>query len=68
VTTSGTNRIQIDLSRHRVNRDPARKSGGCRVVMGVQSCELRDDSKVGADWDVMLIENGEPRRCARGSG
>ena len=32
----------------------------------VQSCELRDDSKAGAGWDVMLLENGEPlvsRRC-----
>jgi hypothetical protein len=34
----------------------------------VQSCELRDDSRAGAGWDVMLLENGEPlfsRRCAR---
>ena len=33
----------------------------------VQSCELRDDSKAGAGWDVMLLEDGEPlfsRRCA----
>jgi hypothetical protein len=32
----------------------------------VQSCELRDNSGVGAGWDVMLLENGEPlfsRRC-----
>src|SRR5262245_17907408 len=31
-----------------------------------QSCELRDDSKAGAGWDVMQFENGEPlfsRRC-----
>jgi len=33
----------------------------------IQSCELRDDSKVGAGWDVMVLEDGEPlfsRRCA----
>jgi hypothetical protein len=33
----------------------------------VQSCELRDDSRAGAGWDVMLLENGEPlssRRCS----
>jgi hypothetical protein len=33
----------------------------------VQSGELRDDSRVGAGWDAMLLENGEPllsRRCA----
>jgi hypothetical protein len=32
----------------------------------LQSCELRDDSKAGAGWDVMLLEDGEPlfsRRC-----
>jgi hypothetical protein len=32
----------------------------------VQSCELHDDSAVGAGVDVMLLENGEPllsRRC-----
>jgi hypothetical protein len=32
----------------------------------VQTCELRDDSKAGAGWDVMLLESGEPllsRRC-----
>jgi hypothetical protein len=32
----------------------------------VQSCELRDDSRAGAGWDVMQLENGEPlfsRRC-----
>lgn len=31
-----------------------------------QSCELRDNSRVGAGWDVMLLEAGEPlfsRRC-----
>ena len=30
-------------------------------------CELRDDSKAGAGWDVLLLENDEPlfsRRCA----
>ena len=33
----------------------------------VQTCELRDDSKAGAGWDVMLLLDGEPvisRRCA----
>ena len=25
-----------------------------------QSRELRDDSKVGAGWDVMILEAGEP--------
>ena len=32
----------------------------------VQSCELRDNSRVGAGWDVMWFQNGEPlfsRRC-----
>ena len=26
----------------------------------VQFCELRDDSKAGAGWDVMVLEDGEP--------
>ena len=33
----------------------------------MQSCELRDDSKAGAGWDVMILQDGEPlfsRRCA----
>lgn len=33
----------------------------------VQLCELRNDAAVGAGWDVMLLEDGEPlfsRRCA----
>lgn len=33
----------------------------------IQLCELRDNTPVGAGWDVMLIENEEPlfsRRCA----
>jgi len=33
----------------------------------VQSCELRDDSKAGAGWDCLVLENDEPlfsRRCA----
>ena len=32
----------------------------------VQSCELRNDSKAGAGWDMMVLEDGEPlfsRRC-----
>jgi hypothetical protein len=38
----------------------------CDATGRVQSCELRDDSKAGAGWDVMLVENGEPlfsRQC-----
>jgi hypothetical protein len=33
----------------------------------VQSCELRNDLKADAGWDVMILEDGEPlfsRRCA----
>jgi hypothetical protein len=33
----------------------------------VQSCELRNDSKAGAGWDVMLLEGNEllySKRCA----
>jgi hypothetical protein len=33
----------------------------------VQTCEIRDDTKAGAGWDVLLLENDEPlfsRRCA----
>jgi hypothetical protein len=36
-----------------------------------QTCELRDDSKVGAGWDVMVLEDGEPlfsRRCVDEKG
>jgi len=36
----------------------------------VQTCELRDDSKAGPGWDVMLLEDGEPllsKRCATDS-
>jgi hypothetical protein len=32
----------------------------------MQTCELRDNSRVGAGWDVMLLKNGDPlfsRRC-----
>jgi hypothetical protein len=32
----------------------------------VQSCELHDDSRVGAGWDVLVLFDGEPtfsRRC-----
>jgi hypothetical protein len=32
----------------------------------VQTCELRDDTKVGAGWDVLIVIDGEPyfsRRC-----
>jgi hypothetical protein len=37
----------------------------------VQSCELRNDSKAGAGWDVQVFENGEllfSRRCADEKG
>jgi hypothetical protein len=33
----------------------------------VQSCQLRDNTRARAGWDVMLLENGEPlfsRRCS----
>jgi hypothetical protein len=33
----------------------------------VQSCELRDNSRAGAGWEVQLLEGGEmlvSRRCA----
>ena len=36
------------------------------VTGRVQSCELRDDSKVGAGWDVLMLQDDEPlfsRRC-----
>jgi hypothetical protein len=36
------------------------------VTGRVQSCELRGDSKVGAGWDVLMLEDDEPlfsRRC-----
>jgi hypothetical protein len=32
----------------------------------LQFCELRDDARAGAGWDVVLLDNGEPllsRRC-----
>jgi hypothetical protein len=32
----------------------------------MQSCELRYDSKVGAGWDVLMLQDDEPlfsRRC-----
>lgn len=32
----------------------------------VQTCELRDDSKDGKGWNVMILQDGEPllsRRC-----
>jgi len=37
----------------------------------VQTCELRNDSKAGAGWDVMVLEDGEPvfsRRCVDEKG
>ena len=46
----------------------ARKRGAAEVQTAtrVQTCELRDDSKAGAVWDVMILQDGEPlfsRRC-----
>jgi hypothetical protein len=34
----------------------------CLVDNGghVQSCELQDDSRVGAGWDVLVLLDGEP--------
>ena len=32
----------------------------------MQSCEIRDETAVGAGWDVLVLVNGEPlfsRRC-----
>jgi hypothetical protein len=37
----------------------------------VQTCELRDDSRAGAGWDVMVLEDDEPlfsRRCVDEQG
>jgi hypothetical protein len=37
----------------------------------IQTCELRDDSKVGAGWDVLVLEGRElifSRRCADEKG
>jgi hypothetical protein len=37
-----------------------------RAGRGVRMCELHDDSKAGAGWDVLLLEGGEAvfsRRC-----
>ena len=37
----------------------------------VQTCEIRDDSKAGAGWDVMILEDSEPffsRRCVDEKG
>lgn len=37
----------------------------------IQSCELRDDSKSSAGWDVYVFDNGEllfSRRCANEQG
>jgi hypothetical protein len=37
----------------------------------VQSCELRNDERSGADWDVQIFEDGEllfSRRCVDEKG
>ena len=26
----------------------------------MQTCELRDDSQAGAEWDVKMLDDGEP--------
>jgi hypothetical protein len=31
----------------------------------VHSCELRDDSRVGAGWDVRMLVDGEPQLSLR---
>jgi len=57
---------------HRVGIPRQRQPGAeawrlCHPDGRVQTCELRDESKAGAGWDVMILENGEPlfsRRCA----
>jgi hypothetical protein len=46
-------------------RSPARKSGAY-ARGAADACELRNNAAIGAGWDVMQLENGEPlfsRRC-----
>jgi hypothetical protein len=48
-------------------RQPGEEVWRLRHGDRVQSCELRNDSKAGAGWDVMVLKDGEPlfsRRCA----
>ena len=40
----------------RASARPARKSGDCGIGRE-QTCELRDDSKVGVDWDVLMLQD-----------
>jgi hypothetical protein len=46
---------------------PSEEVWRLRDVTGrVQSCELRNNSREGSGWDVLLLENGKPlfsRRC-----
>ena len=56
------------LRRHRCQRQPGEEVWRLRSPDGtrIQTCELRDDSKAGAGWDVMILQDGEPlfsRRC-----
>ena len=59
----GHHRVGIPRQRQRGEEVwRLRSPNGTRV----QTCELRDDSKAGASWDVMMLEDGEPlfsRRC-----
>ena len=46
---------------------PVRKSGGSGKAGTVWTCEIRDQSSVGAGWEVLILMDGEPqfssRRC-----
>jgi hypothetical protein len=59
-------------ANHRAAPRPTRPPGerAWRVTKdgGVISCELRDESKSGAGWDVFILQDGElsfSRRCLR---
>jgi hypothetical protein len=61
---------QIGIPRQ---RQPGEEVWRLRDPEGVrvQTCELRDDSKASAAWDVMLLLDGEPvfpRRCLEERG
>jgi hypothetical protein len=63
---TGINRIRIGQLRPRDNRGRSRSWRLHHPEGRVQSCELRDNTRAGAGWDVMLLENGEPlfsRQC-----
>ena len=48
---------------HRVNMETLLSSSPEGLVDDhgrTQACELRDDSRVGAGWDVLVLQDGEP--------